>query len=242
MVAAQGSGPDPTLLDALTGPGGMADPIGPVYLGVALVGDVFPDALSASPMPFAVVAAAPSAPVGPPVAPRQIRSAAPATRRSPPSPRPGTPGPVRPWSQFPPPGQPSVQYVPVPTSAQLTPASGRRPTAGTGPPAAVRTDSAAGRNVPGVVRSVPAVGPGAARPGTAVRPGTPARPPAYLPQPGMTQVRAALRQARRGATRRNTGQKKSGIWGSLVFLALLLIPSGLGHRIISAISDLLQRR
>ena len=128
---------------------------------------------------------------------------------------------------YPPPAPSRLAFPPPggpPVSARppmaLTPPIGYRPTAGTGYVAAATT--------------APAV-----------------RPPAYLPQnPGLAQVRTAVRQAReqtRNAARRRPGAatKKSGAagaWGCLVVLGLVLFSSGVAQRIIDAVSDLLQRK
>jgi hypothetical protein len=117
------------------------------------------------------------------------------------------------------PGQPAQQYVPVPTSAQLAAGSGRRPTAGTGYGGPLRT-------APGQIR-----------------------PPAYLPQGhGLAQVRSAITQAgaasarQLAAARSSAKRRSSGAWSFAVLVLVLLATTGAGQKIISLISQLLQRR
>ncbi|SDO90225.1 hypothetical protein SAMN04515671_2304 [Nakamurella panacisegetis] len=196
----------------------MSDPVEPVFTS-SLAGDVFPDALSASPLP-GLPSATPEPLAPPPSAPPV--PAAPSGR--PPPARAARAASRRPWEQFPPPGP--ATYVappnrPVGPPAQLAPPAGRRPAAGTG------------YQLPAPIMATP-----------------PVRPPAYLPQgQGMAQLRAALTQARsqitapapaRTTTRKRSGA--SGAWGCLVVLGIVLFSSGAAQKIISAISDLLQRK
>ena len=253
VVAERVGDAEPLFGDALAGSGGLADPVEPVYSS-SLAADVFPDALSASPLP-GLPSATPEAwpPPAPNAAPpggvRPTPGPAPfEPSRSAPSPGrsvpPRTGPPPRPWEQYPPPGAPVDRPPPGPPPfgppAQLAPPSGRRPTAGTSYQRPATTGSG------------------------------PMRPPAYLPQnPGMAQIRAALAQARaqagfsgpRGpgmtagrtinptpaaagnsAARARKKSGASGAWGCLVVLGIVLFSSGAGQKIISLISDLLQRK
>ncbi len=247
MASSGGRVPEPLFGDALAGSGGMADPVAPAWSVGNVVADSFPDALSVLPPigpvlrtsspagavarpadlpPVRIATPAPVRPTAPPAARTGMapfRAAGPSPVRNATGPGPA-PGPPRPWSQFPPPGQPAAQYVPVPTSAHLAPTPGRRPTVGLGYSA----------------------GP---RPTPATAPGGLVRPPAYLPKnQGAAQLRAALRQARQSSTRaprtasRPKKGKTSSLWGTLVALLIVLLSSGLGERIISAISNVLQRK
>lgn len=232
---------EPVFGDALAGDGGMTEPVstGPRRDGSF---DVFPDALSALPLPAltfvvppeagggGVPAALPGMP-GLPGSPIGLTGApARATARTrPPAPRaPGTAAAPRlappigaARSGFPPPGQPFAVAAPAP-------GTGRRPVAGTGYTPPVRTASSV------------------------------VRPPAYLPQnQGLAGLRAAVQQARgggrtpasppsavrpappTGARRRNGA---STAWALLIFVLLFLVGSGVGQNIFDAISRLLHHR
>lgn len=95
--------------------------------------------------------------------------------------------------------------------------------------------------VPGLVITRPRAAP-------PVRGASPIRPPAYLPQgQGMAQVQSAITQAGSASVRRtraagSSAKKNSGAWGFLVAVIVLLVTTGAGQKIISLITDLLQRR
>ena len=189
---------DPSFGDALAGAGGMTEP--PAPRPTRDTGfDVFPDALSALPLPALTLtmpapdadgvrggpAAAPG-PAGRVVAPR--RTAAPPVAPAPPS------GPS--WSGFPPPGQP---FAGQPFAGQPPPIAAAaayvRPAT---PPRQTRPSSAAnaagGVLAPGSGRR-PVAGVGYTAPVTTAS--AVVRPPAYLPQnPGLAGLRTAVRQAR----------------------------------------------
>lgn len=211
------AGRTPLFEDALSGSGGMADP----RWSSSPTADIFPDALSAAPLGGApLVSATRSAPpvTGPAVGTGAVRvSQLPPRGRPVPLPPPRNAGPPRPLPAGPVPGKPAQLYVPVTTSAQLIAGSSRRPTAGTG--------YTGPRSPPGQIR-----------------------PPAYLPQgQGMAQVRSAIAGARAASTRqavaaRSSAQKSSGAWSFVVLVVVLLVSTGAGQKIISLVSELLQRR
>lgn len=241
---------DPVFGDALAGDGGLAEPVstGPRR---DLSFDVFPDALSALPLPALTWVVPPAVGTGAPPGTTPLPgtpSSSPAwpaaadPRRSTPPVRSRTAAPTGPvWSGYPPPGRPAPLTGPPapfrqarpavsgPTGGVLAPGSGRRPVAGLGytPP----PTSAAG-----VVR-----------------------PPAYLPQnPGLTQLRAAVQQVRPGGNRppastpglvrpspptgTRRGNRASSTWSVIVFALIVLVSTGLGQKIIDAITDLLRSR
>ena len=231
---------DPVFGDALAGDGGMTDPVatGPRREKSF---DVFPDALSALPLPALTFVVPPTAGAGVPVAISAAPAPIPAVRRT---------AVARPAAAFPPPGPLAMPAAGRPAPARpvppgngprgvLAPSSGSRPVAGFG---YVQPAGASPAGAPGVVR-----------------------PPAYLPQnPGWAQVRAAVQQARgsarppvrpgRSPTRpvdpsaarytpaARRGKRASSAWSLIVFAVIVLVSTGLGQRIIEAVTDLWSHR
>lgn len=242
--------------------------------------DVFPDALSALPLPALTLGVPPGvesaggAPAltgstgvaGGPPRPTAGRAPNPGAGRPPPAT--GTtaagyrPPSGQPWSGFPPPGQPPpTQPRPIaPAQPYNRPAASPRPgMARPGRP--VPTPSTGGLVAPGSVRR-PVAGLGYSPPPTTTS-GV-VRPPAYLPQnQGLAQLRAAVQQARGTrqpasppsaqrpappltgrppAAGRRRGNRASSAWSLIVFVIILLVSTGLGQKIIDAISQLLHHR
>lgn len=222
--------------DALAGDGGMTEPVS-TGLRRDSSFDVFPDALSALPLPALTFVVPPEAGAGgvsvtPPGAPIRL-AGAPARSPAPTRPPAGR-TPARPaatarsapptgaaWSGFPPPGQPFGAAPP----AQRT---GRPPVAGAAYTPPVRTASSV------------------------------VRPPAYLPQnPGLAGLRTAVQQARAGGrtpaspssavrpappTGTRRPNRASSAWALFIFALLFLVASGVGQNILDAISRLLHHR
>ncbi|MET3807050.1 hypothetical protein ABIB25_004072 [Nakamurella sp. UYEF19] len=220
---------EPWFGDALSGSGGLAEPVQPVFAS-ALTADVFPDALSStfagavSATPVRAVPAVVGSPAAlpPPVAARVVpvvrrAPARPAPRSAPRSVPSGAPPRGMP-SGFPPPGSPPPQgYVPPLSSQQPPPGY---PAAGWAP-------------LPGLAG------------GPTYRPVGPQRQ-VVVPQ---RQVSGPQRQA--GGSRppvppltvsRTPRKKSSSAWGFLFVLLIVLVTSGVGQKIINAISELLQRK
>jgi len=246
--------------DALAGSGGLAEPVDQPLLFESRRTDVFPDALSAPLMVVPVPTQPLPGPVVDPVRPRPDvgLSVGGRQRQRPPVSGTGRADTLPPvWSPSgrapgsAPPGRlarPSTStYLP----AAVAPPSGRRPVAGVGyvsppvqgnllrPPAYLPQNQGMAQVRAALQRT---------RQGHSPAPNSVAlnSPPPNSPAPNSWAPPSGSAPARTAPTvpmRRTTPVKKgSSAWGVLVFLAITLFATGTGQKIISVLTEFLQRR
>ena len=227
---------DPVFGDALAGDGGMTDPM-PSAVSRDPSLDVFPDALSALPLPALTLVLPPL------VDPGAAGPAESAVRPAVSPTRPAVP-PVRPAAAS---RQSAVRAPSRPAAASVLPAppigpgaSGYPPPArpAAAQPAAIATAAPYSRPaaLPRQTRPVPVTSSArgvlaSGRPPVA-RVAATIRPPASTP--------AAVRPAPPAGRRRST--RASSAWALLVFIIISLAGSGQGQRLVHAISQLLHHR